>query len=115
MATGQWKVMLRAAVLTMVRLVDPAASEGATVAAGDVTRCVVVAPGVQHVALLYSRTGLCDARDWLEATFGRESPGQVAKPGLRILPLLAGIMVLLRPLAAVLPYRPFPLCWWRIT
>lgn len=101
--SGQWEGMLRSAALTMARLVDPAAVEGATVTAGDVTRRVVVAPGVEHVGVLYSGTGLREARDWLDATFGRESVGPVVKPGLWILALLAGIVVLFRPLAAKLP------------
>lgn len=101
--SGQWEGMLRTAALQMARLVDPAAVEGATVTAGDVTRRVVVAPGVEHVGVLYSATGLREARDWLDATFGRESAGPVVTPGLWILLLLAGIVVLFRPLAGLLP------------
>ncbi|MCX7286814.1 MAG: alpha/beta hydrolase [Rhodobacterales bacterium] len=104
--SGQWEGMLRAAALTMARLVDPVAVEGATVTAGDVTRRVVVAPGVEHVGVLYSATGLREARGWLDATFGRESAGPVVTPGLWILLLLAGIVVLFRPLAGLLPVGP---------
>lgn len=104
--SGQWEGMLRTAALQMARLVDPAAVEGATVTAGDVTRRVVVAPGVEHVGVLYSGTGLREARDWLDATFGRDSAGPVVKPGLWILLLLAGIVVLFRPLAGLLPMGP---------
>jgi hypothetical protein len=104
--SGQWEGMLRAAALTMARLVDPAAVEGATVTVGDVTRRVVVAPGVEHVGVLYSATGLHEARDWLDATFGRDSAGPVVAPGLWILLLLAGIVVLFRPLAGLLPVGP---------
>ena len=101
--SGQWEGMLRSAALAMARLVDPAAVENATVTAGGVTRRVVVAPGVEHVGVLYSGTGLHEARDWLDATFGRKSAGLVVKPGLWILLLLAGIVVLFRPLAKMLP------------
>ena len=101
--TGQWEGMLRTAALQMARLVDPAAVEGATVTAGDVTRRVVVAPGVEHVGVLYSATGLREARAWLDASFKRESAGPVVTPGLWILLLLAGIVVLFRPLAGLLP------------
>lgn len=104
--SGQWEGMLRAAALTMVRLVDPAAVEGTTVTAGNVTRRVVVAPGVEHVGVLYSGTALRETRDWLDATFGRESTGPVVKPGLWILLLLTGIVVLFRPLAGLLPVGP---------
>jgi hypothetical protein len=101
--SGQWEGMLRAAALTMARLVDPDAAEGATVTSGDVTRRVVVAPFVEHVSVLYSGTALREARGWLDATFGRTSVGPVVMPGLWILLLLAGIVVLFRPLAALLP------------
>lgn len=101
--SGQWEGMLRAPALQMARLVDPAAVEGATLTAGDVTRRVVVAPGVEHVGVLYSGTGLREACDWLDATFGRESAGPVVTPGLWILLLLEGIVVLFRPLAGLLP------------
>ncbi len=101
--SGQWEGALRAAALTMARLVDPAAAEGATITAGGVTRRVVVAPGVEHVGVLYSGTALREARDWLDASFGRESAGPVVTPGLWILLLLAAIVVLFRPLVRALP------------
>ena len=75
------------------------------VTAGIVTRRVVAAPGVEHVGVLHSGTGLREARDWLDATFGLESAGPVVKPRPWIL-LLAGIMVLFRPLAKLLPVGP---------
>ena len=104
--SGQWEGMLRAVALKMARLVDPAAVEGATVTAGAVMRRAVVAPGVEHVGVLYSATGQREARGWLDATFGRESAGLVVKPGLWILLLLAGIVVPFRPLAGLLPVGP---------
>jgi hypothetical protein len=104
--SGQWEGMLRAAALTMARLVDAAAVEGTTVTDGAVARRAVVAPGVEHVGVLYSKTGLREARDWLDATFGRTSSGPVVTPGLWILLLLAGIVVLFRPLAQSLPAGP---------
>lgn len=104
--SGQWEGMLRAAALQMARLVDPTAVEGVTVTAEGVARRIVVAPGVEHVGVLYSGTGLREARDWLDATFGRDSAGPVVKPGLWILLLLAGIVVLFRPLAGLLPVGP---------
>ena len=61
--SGQWEGILRAVALQKARLVDPAAVEGATVTAGNVTRRVVVALGVAHVGVLYSGTGLREAHD----------------------------------------------------
>lgn len=104
--SGQFEGWLRAAALAMARLVDPAAVEGQTVTSGDVVRRVVVALGVEHVGVLYSATGLGEARDWLDAAFGRHSMGPVVTPGAWILLLLAGIVVLFRPLAGMLPAGP---------
>jgi hypothetical protein len=104
--SGQWEGMLRAAALQMARLVDPAAVEGATVTNGTATRRAVVAPGVEHVGVLYSGTALREAREWLDMTYGRDSTGPVVKPGLWILLLLAGIVVLFRSLARLLPVGP---------
>ena len=101
--SGQYEGMLRAAALEMARLVDPAAAEGQTVGADGTTRRVVVAPGVEHVGVLFSGTGLREARDWLDAAFGRHSTGPMVKPGLWILLLLAGIVTLFRPVARMLP------------
>lgn len=104
--SGQWEAMLRAAALRMAQLVDPAAVEGTTVTAGDVTRRTVVAPGVEHVGVLYSGTALREARTWLDTALGHPSAGPVVKPGLWILLLLAGIVMLFRPLAGFLPRGP---------
>ncbi len=101
--SGQYEGILRAAALEMARLVDPAAVEGETVGTDGTTRRAVVAPGVEHVGVLYSGTGLREARDWLDATFGRTSTGPVVQPGLWILLLLAGIVALFRPVARLLP------------
>jgi len=106
MISGQFEAALRNAAMRAARLVDPAAVEGATVTAAGVQRRVVVAPGVEHVGVLYSGTALVEARDWLDATFGRTSLGPVVKPGLWILLLLAGIVLLFRPLATLLPQGP---------
>ncbi len=101
--SGQWEGMLREAALRMARLVDAAAEEGETVGTGDAVRRVVVAPGVEHVGVLFSGTALREARAWLDATFGRESAGPVVKPGLWVLLLLGGIVALFRPLVRFLP------------
>lgn len=108
--SGEWEGMLRAAALKAVRLVQPDAVEGKTVTAGDVTRRAVVAPNVEHVAVLFSGTAIGAARDWLDGAFGRTSSGPVVKPGVWILVLLSGIVVLFRPLVGLLPaLKPGPL------
>ncbi|CAL76200.1 conserved hypothetical protein; putative membrane protein [Bradyrhizobium sp. ORS 278] len=103
--TGEWESALRRDALRNLRLADPAAHEGDTV--GDPAtgggRRAVVAPGVEHVSVLYSTTGMREARDWLDRVFGRTSSGPVAATGGAIALLLAGIVLLAWPLAALLP------------
>jgi len=112
MIDGAWEPRLRADALQNARLADPAAREGETIgdpARGDGRR-TVVAPDVEHVGVLYSPTALAEARSWLDAVFHRESAGPVAATGGWIALLLAGVVLLSWPLAALLPggERPFP-------
>ena len=112
MITGAWEGFLRADALKNARLADPAATEGETLGdpARNTGRRAVVAPGVEHVSVLYSATALREARSWLDAAFGRTSTGPVAATGGWIVLLLAGLVVLAWPLAGLLPpgQRPAP-------
>ncbi|UFZ07056.1 alpha/beta hydrolase [Bradyrhizobium ontarionense] len=103
--TGAWETSLRRDALRNLRLADPAAAEGDTVGdpAGSGGRRAVVAPGVEHVSVLYSSTALREARDWLDQVFSRSSSGPVAATGGAIVLLLAGVVVLAWPLANLLP------------
>ncbi len=103
--SGEWEARLRAAALEALRLVDADAEEGVTVQdpAAKTLRRAVVAPLVEHVGVLYSRTSLEEARTWIDAAFGRESSGPVAATGGWIALLLAGILLLGWPLAGLLP------------
>ena len=108
MITGGWEQFLRADALRNARLADPAAKEGETIGdpAQNTGRRAVAAPGVEHVSVLYSATALAEARSWLDAVFGRASSGPVAATGGWIVLLLAGIVILAWPLAALLPPGP---------
>ncbi|NPV24729.1 serine aminopeptidase domain-containing protein [Bradyrhizobium aeschynomenes] len=108
--TGEWETSLRQDALRNLRLADSAAQEGDTVGdpAGSGGRRAVVAPGVEHVSVLYSTTGLREARDWLDRVFGRSSSGPVAATGGAIALLLAGIVLLAWPLAELLPKGEAP-------
>jgi hypothetical protein len=66
-------------------------------------RRAVIAPGVEHVGVLFSAAGQRAARDWLNAAFERTSDATVAERGPAILLLFAGLVVLARPLADTLP------------
>ncbi|MFO1168905.1 MAG: alpha/beta hydrolase [Rhodoblastus sp.] len=102
--SGGFETFLRENALKNVRLVDPAAKEDETV--GDATtgtrRRAAVAPGVEHVSVLYSQTAIRDARDWLDTVFGRASMGEVRTTGGWIVLLLAGVVLLAWPLANLL-------------
>ena len=104
--SGEWESRLRDAALAAVRLLDPDAEEGQTVEQDGVVRRAAVAPHVEHVGVLYSATALREARDWLDTTFGRQSEAAIVEPGLWILLLMGGIVLLLRPLVGLLPETP---------
>ncbi|CCD86661.1 conserved membrane protein of unknown function [Bradyrhizobium sp. ORS 285] len=109
--TGEWESALRRDALRNLRLADTAANEGDTVGnpAAIGARRAVVAPGVEHVSVLYSTTALREARAWLDQVFGRSGSGEVAATGGAIALLLAGIVLLAWPLAELLPKGDTPL------
>ncbi len=101
--SGQFEGALRGFALEAVRQVDPNADEGDIAIAGDVIRQAVVAPRVEHVGVLFSPVAVIAARDWLDRAFARSSEGGVGNMGLWILGLLGGIVLVVRPLAGLLP------------
>lgn len=105
MITGAWETYLRENAVHNAQLADPSAKEGLTVTdpALKSSRRAVVAPSVEHVGVLYSATGLVEARQWLDAVFGRSSTGPVAATGGWIVLLLTGLVLLAWPLSAMLP------------
>lgn len=107
MISGQFEGHLREAALDAIAMVAPGEA-GKTVTAGEVTRRAVVAPGVEHVGVLYSQTGMRAAVLWLDAHFDRESEANVAAIGGWIVLVLLGIVILGRPLSFALPPGPAP-------
>lgn len=110
MVSGEWEGFLRENALRNARLTDSAAREGETGGdpAGNGGRRAAVAPGVEHVGVLYSAAALHEARDWLDAVFGRASNGPVAATGGWILAVMAGLVLLAWPLASLLPRADAP-------
>ena len=104
--SGAWERFLRTAALDAARLVDPTAREGETVRNGEVVRRAAVAPHVEHVGVLDSRTSLSEAKAWLDAAFGREGAAAPAKVGPWLALLLASLVALAWPLAALLRNDP---------
>ena len=103
MITGQAEPHLRAFALGALQSVDAGTDEGDTAANGPLLRRAVVAPGVEHVGVLYSRTTLTETRAWLDAAFDRQSEGPVAQRGPWVALLLAGLVALAWPLAGLIP------------
>lgn len=101
--SGAWESFLRKAGLDAARLVDPAAVEGAMVQSGPVKRATFVAPGVEHVGVLFSPSAVQAAQDWFDMAFEHESRTKPSPRGWWILALLGGIVLGFYPIAAKLP------------
>ncbi|MFN7003905.1 MAG: serine aminopeptidase domain-containing protein, partial [Roseinatronobacter sp.] len=103
--TGAWEGRLGEAALEAVQLAEPDAQIGQTI--GDpqagTGRRAVLAPHVEHVGVLYSTVSLAEARDWLNAVFGRESDAEIPWRGGWIMLLLVATCALGWPLARALP------------
>ncbi len=100
---GALEGMLRAEAVRV--MAEVAAVEGETVGTpgAGFARRAIAAPGVEHVGVLYSATGLRETVGWLDATFDLTSDARIAAIGGPIILTLFGIVLLAWPLARVLP------------
>jgi alpha-beta hydrolase superfamily lysophospholipase len=105
MIAGQWEQRLRDFGLEAVQMIDADAREGDLVRDGDVVRKAVSLPYIEHVSILHSRAGQQEALDWFNGAFDQDGEVEIAASGWWLLGLLAGIVVLARPLARLLPQR----------
>lgn len=101
--SGQAEPPLRRFALAALHMVDPKAAEGQTVTDGAVRRAAIVAPGVEHVGVLFSRAGQAAALDWFDQSFGRVSDVTPPATGRWLALLLAAVVVLAWPLSGYLP------------
>ena len=102
---GAWEARLAEEALRAARQIDPNAEAFETIGTpgqGQARRAVI-APMVEHVGVLYSGTALREARDWLDASFGRDSENPIALRGGWIVLLFAATVALAFPLARSLP------------
>ena len=88
------------------RLPGPeAVEEGVTY--GDLSdgsaRRMVLAPGVEHIGVLYGQGGLAAALDWLNAALGHRGGGELERRGGALGLLFIGIVALAWPLTRLLP------------
>jgi hypothetical protein len=75
---------------------------------GAVRRMAVVAPHVEHVAILHERSGRDAALAWLNASYGRDQAPAARVTGPWIVALLAALVALAYPVSALLPDRAIP-------
>ena len=66
-------------------------------------RRLVLAPGVEHIGVLYGRGGIGAALDWLNRAFGHRGEGFIDARGRSIGLLFLGIVALAWPLSRFLP------------
>lgn len=101
---GAWEGMLAAEAASALRQSDPHATLGQTVGdpADGTARRAILAPSVEHVGVLYSATTLDETRNWLDASFGRESHDPVPMRGGWIALMMVSVVALAWPLAGVM-------------
>lgn len=81
---------------------------------GDISkgtaRRMALARGVEHIGVLYSQDALNETVAWLNDVFGRNEAGFVDRRGKWLALLVAGLILLARPLSSLLPaLAPTPL------
>lgn len=102
LVTGQWEAGLRRFALEALQMVDPGAAEGDTAVNGSVSRRAIVAPFTEHVSVLHSSAGRRETLAWLDRAYERSSDIAVLPTGWAILGLLAGLVMIFRPLCRLL-------------
>ena len=105
---GAWEAGLRKFARTSLEMVDPDASEGDTARNGSVLRRAVAAPFSEHVSILQSRVARGEALMWLDRAYGRKSEITILPTGWAILGMLAGLVMIFRPLCALLRKQSLP-------
>lgn len=111
---GGLETMLEREALRAVGQATAPAVARAGVTYGDfvrgTARRAAVSPGVDHISVLYSPASMAAALAWLDATFGtaRSRPPYLDRRGPWILLLLAGNVMLARPLSRLLPVVSAP-------
>ncbi len=105
---GAWEPGLRDEALRVITLATPDARAGLTY--GDfnngTARRAEIAPGVEHVSVLYSHAALATTKAWLEDAFGRQRLAGdefVDSRGIWIALLFLSLTLLGRPLSRLLP------------
>ena len=101
--SGQGEPPLRDFALRALHMLAPDAQEGDTVTTETLRRAAIVAPGVEHVGVLFSQTGQAAALDWLDTSYNRDSTVTPPATGGWLALLLGAIVALAWPLSRLLP------------
>jgi pimeloyl-ACP methyl ester carboxylesterase len=107
--TGDWEGTLKREALRAVGLATAPAAAQPGITYGDPAagtgRRFAISPHVEHVSVLFSQASSREAIAWLDRCFGivRTTPLQLRSRGPWILLLVAGVALLARSLAALLP------------
>ncbi|QFT82456.1 Alpha/beta hydrolase family protein [Roseovarius sp. THAF27] len=98
MITGAWEPRLQGF-----------AADAVAEAAAGVRREAMIAPAVEHVAILHSRAGRKATLDWLNTYYGRHAEVPVPQTGWALIGMLAAITMLFAPVAQLFPARDVPM------
>jgi hypothetical protein len=107
--SGQGEPRLRTFALHALQMLDPQAEEGQSRISDGIRRAAIMAPGVEHVGVLFSRAGQAAALGWLNESYGRTSTTTPPATGGWLAVLLAAIVALAWPLSRRLPKHTVPL------
>jgi pimeloyl-ACP methyl ester carboxylesterase len=120
---GDWEQMLKREALRVIGLATMPAEAQPGVTYGDVGkgtgRRAAFSRHVEHASVLFSRDSMREAIGWLDASFGniRTTRPALDARGPWIILLVAGIVLLARPLSMLLPRVAVPPvgagCHWR--
>jgi dienelactone hydrolase len=111
---GDWEGMLKREALKAVALASAPAPPAAGITYGSPAagtgRRAAFSPQTEHLSVLYSRDSMREALDWLDRSFGtvRTQPPWLDHRGPWILLLVAGVVLLARPLTTLLPRLAVP-------
>lgn len=110
--TGAWEGALAEFAEQALQMAGPDAALGDTVETEDLRRKAILAPNVEHVAILHSLVGLQEAEDWLNSFYDRQRTDHVAiQTGWPLIALLFAITVLFRPVMHMYPASEQSVPW----